>query len=289
MDETWTILKVIDWTIGYFKRKNIDQPRANAEVLLAFVLGVERIQLYLNHDKPLAAHELARYREAVQRRAAHEPTQYITQRQEFWSLEFEVNPSSLIPRPETELLVESGLDYLGDRAGLVLDLCTGSGVIAVSLAHERPALRVTATDRSLDAIALASKNANRHHVENRILFAAMDLFNGFSPQMLFDLIITNPPYISESQFRALSPEIVEHEPHMALWGGAPEGLAVINKILRDAPKHLKPGGALIMEIGQGQAELLGPMLAELEFIDSIEFIKDYSGILRVLHLRTKDV
>ncbi len=165
MEERWTVLKVLQWTTEYFTLKGIDQARASAEVLLAHVLGVERIQLYLNFDRPLAADELASYRALIRRRAAREPTQYIIGKQEFWSLEFEVTPAVLIPRPETELLVEKALALTRDTSKRVLDLGTGSGAIAIALAHECPNLRVVATDSSCAALLVARRNAARHHVE----------------------------------------------------------------------------------------------------------------------------
>jgi release factor glutamine methyltransferase len=284
MDETWTILKVIQWTTGFFSRKGIDQPRANAEVLLAHILGTERIQLYLRHDQPLGSSELSRYREAVSRRAAFEPTQYITGRQEFWSLEFEVGPAVLIPRPETELLVEKAIEMLRGTPARVLDIGTGSGAIAVALAVELKDLTVVATDRSPAALVIARRNAVRHKVENRVLFAAMDLFSAFSPATVpFDLIVSNPPYIGDLEFAALPREIAEHEPFAALRGGS-DGLDIIRRILGQAPAFLKPGGSLLIEIGKGQDETI-PSAIEHSRIDSCGFIRDYSGILRVIHCK----
>jgi release factor glutamine methyltransferase len=290
MEETWTVLKVLQWTTGYFSRKGIEQPRSNAEVLLAHILGLERIQLYLRHDQPLTSEELARFREVVRRRADKEPTQYITSKQEFWSLDFEVTSSVLIPRPETELLVEKAVELLPSRfSGRVLDLCTGSGAIAIALAHECHHLRVFATDKSPQALAVAKRNAIRHHVEERVMMAAMDLLDGFSPSApLFDLVISNPPYVGEKEFCTLAPEVACHEPAAALRGGGELGLDVIQRIIRQIPFYLKPGGALLMEIGQGQAEPLGAELDKNTHVARYEFIRDYSGILRVLHLLRSD-
>lgn len=288
MEETWTILKVLQWTAGYFSRKGIEQPRANAEVLLAHVLGTERLQLYLRFDQPLSSEELSRYREVVRRRATHEPTQYITRKQEFWSLEFEVTPSVLVPRPETELLVERALEIISQKVGLtVLDLGTGSGAIAISLAHECPSARIVATDRSYDALRVARRNAIRHEVQGSILFAAVDLLSAFAPShMSFHIILSNPPYIGDGAFAQLAPEVACFEPQEALRGGGPEGLDVIRRILQEAPKHLKPGGSLCMEIGQGQEEVLGPEIKKDPRIQQYEFHKDYAGIPRVIQLRT---
>jgi len=284
MDETWTILKVLQWTTGFFSRKGIDQPRANAEVLLAHVLDTERIQLYLRYDQPLGSAELARYREAIRRRASCEPTQYITGRQEFWSLELEVGPAVLIPRPETEVLVEKALELLPGTRARVLDIGTGSGAIAVSLATERKELTVVATDKSPKALEIARRNAVRHKVEDRVWLAAMDLFSAFLPAVpVFDLIVANPPYIGDFEFAALPREIAEHEPVEALRGGV-DGLDVIRKILAEAPFFLKPRGSLLIEIGKGQDEML-PLVPDNSRIDTCGFIRDYSGVLRVMHCR----
>lgn len=280
MEEKWTILKVLQWTTGYFSGKGIEQPRADAEVLLAHLLGVQRIQLYLNYDKPLAPGELARYRELVRRRAAHEPTQYILGRQEFWSLEFEVTPDVLIPRPETELIVEKVLELAADRPMLALDIGTGSGAIAVALAHESPLMSIIAGDRSLPALKVARRNADRHGVIDRVHFVQMDLMEALLPKRQFDFIVSNPPYVSEAEFLDLAPEIANYEPHSALRGGGSHGLDLVHGILRKFRDYLKPDGSLLTEIGQGQAEIL-----ERELTLKHEFIKDYAGIKRVLHAR----
>jgi len=285
MEESWTVLKVLQWTTEYFHLKDIEQPRASAEVLLAHVLGMERIQLYLNYDRPLIPGELASYRELIRRRAAREPTQYITGKQEFWSLEFEVNPAVLIPRSETELLVEKALELVRSSSKTVLDLGTGSGAIAIALAHECPAIRVIATDRSFSALLVARRNASCHHVDDRITFVSSDLFESFSPSSAsFDVIISNPPYIGEKEFPHLAPEIIQYEPSAALLAG-PQGLAVIRRIIRAAPTHLKGEGSLLIEIGAGQAEILRAELGQEPLIDQFEFIKDYSGVQRVLQIR----
>jgi release factor glutamine methyltransferase len=285
MEDRWTVLKVLQWTTEYFRLKDIEQPRASAEVLLAHVLRMERIQLYLNHDRPLVPDELSSYREAIRRRAAREPTQYITRKQEFWSLEFEVTPDVLIPRPETELLVEEALKLVRGSSKSVLDLGTGSGAIAIALAHECPSIQVIATDRSLGALLVARRNASRHHLEGRVAFVAADLFGCFpAPGGTFDTVVSNPPYISEKEFPGLAPEIVRYEPNAALLAG-PQGLALIHRIIQEAPVYLKPEGSLLMEIGAGQAETLREELRQKPFIDSMEFIRDYSGVLRVLHIR----
>jgi release factor glutamine methyltransferase len=290
MEEFWTILKLIQWTTQYFCRKGISQPRTDAEVLLAHVLKTERLQLYLRFDQPLQAWELVAYREAVRRRATHEPLQYITGRQEFWSLELEVAPSVLIPRPETEILVEKALALLkenGTAHPWVLDLGTGSGAIAVALAHEHPQVRVLATDVSNAAIAVAQRNARRHYVADRIHLVAMDLCQALSTvDSTFDLIVSNPPYIASSDIPGLAPEIAHFEPRNALDGGS-QGLDAIRSIVDQAHGYLKPSGSLLVEIGHSQAEPLRHQLATHPGYSTMEVIADYAGIPRVLHLRRR--
>jgi len=271
MEEQWTIMKVLQWTAEYLKGKGFEQPRADSEVLLAHVLGMERVQLYLNYDKPLSSEELARFRGFIRRRAAYEPTQYITGKQEFWSLDFEVTPAVLIPRPETEVLVEKALEITGDKPSLILDLGTGSGAIAVALAHEKNGIRAIAADRSWHAIEVARKNAVRNRVADRIAFVVMDLFEAFDD-------------VSDAELLDLAPEIANYEPHCALRGGGKRGLALIRKILEECHAHMKPGGSLLVEIGMGQAEIIESEISEI-LVGRFEFIEDYSGIRRVLHLR----
>ncbi|NLI81581.1 MAG: peptide chain release factor N(5)-glutamine methyltransferase [Deltaproteobacteria bacterium] len=283
MGETWTILRVIQWTSEYFVRKGIDQPRANAEVLLAHVLHMERLELYLHYDKPLTSQELSLYREMVRRRGRREPTQYITGRQEFWSLELEVTPAVLIPRPETELLVEKALEILKDRPARLLDLGTGSGAVAVALAHENPGLRVVASDRSWPALQVARRNAWRHGLQQRVFPVAMDLFSALkSHRPFFDGILSNPPYVGEREFPHLPPEIRDYEPAGALRGGGLEGTDIIRRILREAPPFLKPGGFLLLEIGYGQEELLERETAQNPHFQDHRFWRDYAGIPRIL-------
>lgn len=265
------------------KSKGCAQPRADAEVLLAHVLGMERVQLYINFDKPLAGEELARYRSFIRRRSSCEPTQYITGKQEFWSLDFEVTPAVLIPRPETEVIVEKALALTGDKPALVLDLGTGSGAIAVALAHEREGIRVVAADKSWLAIEVARRNARRNGVAGKIFFTVLDLFEPLAARPLFDIIVSNPPYISDAEFLDLAPEIANYEPSLALRGGGERGLAVIKRILEQFVSRLKPQGSLLMEIGLGQAEILETTVL-LPRAGRYAFIEDYSGIRRVLHV-----
>lgn len=283
MEETWTILKVLQWTTDYFRRKGLEQPRADAEVLLAHALGLRRMDLYLRYDQPLRAEELARYRALIQRRAAREPTQYITGRQEFWSLELEVTPAVLIPRPETERIVELALEALLDEPIRVLDVGTGSGAIAIALATERPRWRIVACDISMDALRLARRNAVRHGVSSRIAFVLSDLTAAFrADPPPFSLICTNPPYVGDAEWNTLAPEVTRHEPSRALRGGGPNGTLVPRKILQDAFPLLRPGGMLLMEFGKGQEQTLADQARTLSGLEKVDVVRDYSDIPRIL-------
>jgi release factor glutamine methyltransferase len=284
--ETWTILKVLQSTVEFFERKGIDQPRPTAEVLLAYALGTDRLRLYLDFERPLTEPERARCREAVRRRAKREPTQHITGHQEFWSLDFQVSPEVLVPRPETERLVETALEKLGEGRCRVLDVGTGSGAIAVALAHERPKWQLVATDLSEAALRMARGNAERNGVADRIRFAAMDRFAGLSPESArFDAVVSNPPYVAEAEWEHLAPEVTGFEPEGALRGGGADGLDTVRALIREAPRHLLPGGSLLLEIGWKQADLLRSELESGGNFEYVGFIRDYSGIERIVHLR----
>ncbi|MGQ9796065.1 peptide chain release factor N(5)-glutamine methyltransferase [Desulfosoma sp.] len=285
MEDIWTILKVLQWTTDYFRRKGLEQPRSDAEVLLAHALGVRRVDLYLRYDQPLRPDELARYRTLIQRRAAREPTQYITGRQEFWSLELEVNPSVLIPRSETERLVELALEAFGMDPIRVLDVGTGSGAIAIALAVERPQWIITACDISQDAVQTARKNAERHGVAHRIAFAVSHLTTAFRPTPApFHLICTNPPYVGDAQWGGLAPEVRGHEPEQALRGGGPYGTVLPRKFLQQAFPLLRPGGVLLMEFGIGQEQVLARAAQTIPGVHTVAVVHDYAHKPRVLRV-----
>lgn len=288
MSETWTVLKVLQWTTEYFFQKGLDQPRSDAEVLLAHALNLERIQLYLRHDQPLSESELARYREMIRRRASREPTQYITGKQEFWSLEFEVGPSVLVPRPETEVLVERVLEAGTADGARVLDVGTGSGAIAVALARERPAWTIVATDVSLKALATARKNIERHGVSDRVFLVAGRLLGFMAPERAgFDLIVSNPPYVASKDLPKLPPEVRDHEPLTALEGGGAEGAGTLFAILEQAPRYLKPGGHVFVEFGSDQKDVLVRWMETAGGYEAFEVFEDYAGLPRILHARSK--
>jgi len=242
-DEAWTPLRLIAWTQGFFAKGGVDAPRLTAEILLAHALTCDRVRLYLDFDKPLGAPELAAYRELVRRRAAGEPTAWLTGRREFLGRSFRVDPRVLVPRPETELMVEAALDLLPE-AGAALDLCTGSGCIAVSLALSRPGARVTATEISPGALALARENAAA--LGAPVDFLEGDLFAPLPLDLRFDLVVSNPPYVPAGEIEGLSRE-VRREPRIALDGG-PDGLDVVRRVVAGAPARLRPGGALVIEM-----------------------------------------
>jgi len=281
-EKKWTILEVLKWTSRYFQGKGISNPRTDAEVLLAHALGVERIDLYLRYDQPLTADERAVYREFVRRRASGEPVQYITGHREFWSLDFEVTPDVLIPRPETEVLVEIAIKYLKERRfRRVVDIGTGAGVIAVALAHEIDGISVLATDISSSAINVARRNAVKHGVADRIRFIVMNLFESLLPDVKFDVIVSNPPYVSSEEYRKLDREIKNFEPPIALLGGA-DGLDVVRRLIVQGMSHLTTGGFLFIEIGYGQAEAVRDFVSGLGQEVSINIFDDYAHIPRVV-------
>ncbi len=251
--QTWTTLAVLDWTTQRFTDAGIAGPRLEAQLLLAHVLKCNRVQLYTGFDKPLGETELAGYRELIKRRLGGEPVAYLLGEHEFWGLPFWIDPSVLVPRPDTETVIEVARGTRADRAAAcrVLDLCTGSGAIAIALARELPASRVIGTEISPQAAAIARRNAERNAVADRVEIRDGDLYAPVAAER-FDLIASNPPYIATSVIATLSRE-VRREPNVALDGGA-DGLVFYDRICDAARDHLAPGGALVVEHGFDQAE-----------------------------------
>jgi release factor glutamine methyltransferase len=249
----WTTLGVLDWTTQRFTEAGIAAARLEAQILLAHVLGCSRVQLYTGFDKPLGDAELASYRNLIKRRLAGESVSYLVGETEFWGLPFHVEASVLVPRPDTETVIEVVRAARPDRASAcrILDLCTGSGVIAVSLAREYPAAQVVATEVSPPAAALARRNAERNAVADRVDIREGDLFAPVRGER-FDVIAANPPYIASAVIATLSAE-VRREPRVALDGG-PDGLAFYDRIAAAAREHLNPGGAIVLEHGFDQAD-----------------------------------
>jgi release factor glutamine methyltransferase len=277
---TWTILGVLDWTAQRFGEASISSPRLEAQLLLAHVLGCSRVELYTGFDKPLAEAELGRYRELIRRRLAGEPVAYLLGEAEFWSLPLTVSPAVLVPRPDTETVVEVALATRADRAAAcrVLDLCTGSGAIALALAKDLPAATVIATDVSPEAAAVARGNVARHQLEARVEVRLGDLWAAVDDAAPFDLVTANPPYIATAVIDTLSAE-VRREPRLALDGGA-DGLACYRRILAAARAHLVPGGALVLEHGFDQAEEVGALVRDAGFVD-VALVRDLARQPRV--------
>jgi len=283
MTEEWTVKKLHDWTTDFFRKNSIENPRLEAEILLSHSLRIPRIQLYVQFERVLNGSELASFKKLVLRRKEREPVAYITGIQPFMSLDFEVNPSVLVPRPETEKLVEVAMDFLkGIDSPRIADIGTGSGAIAVSLAKYVPGAALTATDSSGEAVELARRNAARHGVDKRCEFFVGDLFGPLKGQ--FDLIVSNPPYVRTADIKSLQPEISRYEPRQALDGGE-DGLKYYRLILEQAGKYLKPGGTLILEIGFGQAKDVEDISKASECFDNPRMRKDTAGIDRVFLTR----
>ncbi len=282
--ENWTIRKLLDWITNYFTEKSIDSPRLCAEILLSHVLGLERIQLYLNIDRQVKQEELTRLRELVKRAAAEEPVQYITGRCEFYSMTFKVTPATLIPRPETELLVEKCINFLRTRQGekQVLDLGTGTGCIAAAIAKNHPKARITAVDISEDAVKAARENIEKHGLSKQIDVLRGDFFKALNgADRRFDVIVSNPPYVTESEYDALENNIKKYEPIQALAAG-PRGTACFEAIASDIEKYIKPDGAVFLEIGRNQGNFVKELLNRTGIFAEIILNKDLSGCTRVV-------
>jgi release factor glutamine methyltransferase len=280
-ERTWTVLELLRWTAGHFASRGIETARLDAECLLAFALGTDRLRLYLEHDKPVEAGERSRFRELVRRRAdTRVPVAQLTGRREFWSLTLRVTPDVLVPRPETETLVAVALDLLPRREAerSLLDLGTGSGAVALALASERPEARVTATDASPAALAVARENAEALGLAGRLRFREGDLFAAV-PGERFEGIVSNPPYLAESEAAGLAPEL-QHEPRAALFAGA-DGLAVLRRIAAGAPEHLAPGGVLAVEIAPDQADAVAGAFRDAG-LEGVAVRRDLAGRARVV-------
>jgi len=282
---SWTILDLLKWTTDYFRRHAIDSPRATAEILLAHTLAVKRIDLYLTYDQPLNTAELQQFKALIKRRTAREPVAYIVGTKEFWGLDFTVAPGTLIPRPETECLVEKALEAIDTavprRPLHILELGTGSGAVVTALAKERPGQCFYASDRSQRTLALARRNAAANGLEAGIHFFTGDWFTPLSPSRVrMDLVLSNPPYISSDDIPTLQPEIHQFEPLAALDGG-PDGLDCIRSIIEQAPAYIHPGGRLLLETGHDQHGAIESFVDPLPAYDRVDFGKDYSGYDRI--------
>ncbi len=257
-EQEWTIQRLLEWTKPFFERKGLDEPRLAAEILLAKALGCVRLQLYTQFECVPSADELVTFREFVNRAADHVPIAYLVGFKEFYSLEFEVSPDVLVPRPETEMLVERSLELTASNSEPIwlLEIGTGSGCIAVATCKNAPKVNFVATDVSQPALELAKQNAETHGVADRIQFvecSGLEIPTNAITDGGFDVLVSNPPYVAESELADLPPNVKNHEPHIALHDGA-DGLSFYRIFAAESPRILNPSGTVLIEIGETQAE-----------------------------------
>jgi len=278
---SWKLLEILEETSRFFTDRGIPDARLQAELLLADLLGLKRLDLYLQFDRPLHAEEVDRYRSYVRQRVKRVPLQYIVGTAAFRYLELSVTSDVLIPRPETEILVDIALEKLADlSAPHCLDLCCGSGAIALSLVHEHAEAFVTGSDLSQSAIAVSAANAQKWALEERVEWLCGDLFTTVADRQ-FHLISSNPPYIRQADIATLEPEVRDHEPHLALNGGE-DGLAFYRQICNSAADFLFPNGYLLLEVGDGQADQVCALLQQTGAYRSVDVSVDLNDIPRVV-------
>lgn len=287
--EAWTIGRLLAWTRSHFESRGIEDARLCAELLLAKALGCKRIELYARIEMIPGDSQRAAFRELVRAAAEHQPIAYLIGTREFYSLDFEVTPDVLIPRPETELLVERALAWIAAHPAErhdVLDLGTGSGCIAVAICKRAKAARATAVDISEAALAVAARNADRHGVADRVSCVTGDMFEfptDRGPAGGVDVVVSNPPYIADADRDTLPENVRRYEPHVALFAGA-DGLAAYRKIAAGVKAALKPGGMLIVEVGAGQADAVENLLASEGGLTPVGRYRDLAGIQRAIEL-----
>ena len=284
--QTWTIQKLLTWVTEYLTDRQVDSPRLSAELLLSHVMQMTRIELYTQFDRPVAKAELDSLRDLVKRAGQREPVPYLTGKTEFYSLELKVTGDCMIPRPETELLVQRAIEFLRTRRGIqfVCDLCTGSGCIAVAIAANFSNARLIATDVSAAALAVAAGNVEKHRLTERVTLLCGDLFEPIIPHVdvdRFDLIVCNPPYVSASEYERLDKNVKDYEPKLALFAGD-DGLDVYRRICGQAARFLKPGAALMLEIGCAQGPAVRELLEQTGAFGDIRIEKDVHSNDRIV-------
>ena len=298
----WTIQKLLNWIIEYFTNKGVESPRLSAELLLSHILGLKRIELYTQFDKIVAKQQLDKLHDLIERAGRREPVAYLTGKTEFYSLQLEVSPDCMIPRPETELLVSRAIEFLRLRSGIqfVCDLCTGCGCIAVAIAKNFRNARIISTDISDVALRIAAANVEKYQLNDRIKLLQGDLFEPIVPQLDvngtapstgsgqalsevegFDLIVCNPPYVSSAEFDKLDKNVRDYEPRLALFAGE-DGLDIYRRIFERVDKFLKPGAALILEIGYAQGQVVKEMLEQAGIFTEIKIEKDFHNNDRIV-------
>jgi release factor glutamine methyltransferase len=299
--QTWTSRTILAWMQQAFAKAQLDSPRLLAEMLLAHVLGCERLKLYLDPDRPMSPLERATLRDLTSRALKHEPVQYLVGEAWFFGLPLHSDKRALIPRPCTQELVSAALQHHRAVHGpsetssqskgtgmLLADICTGSGAIAVALAKNLPGARIVATDISQDALDLASKNVQRHNVQDRVTLLQgnlLDPLRAFPPAMgeaSFDCIVSNPPYVPDHEWPdQVDKNVRDHEPHLALRAG-PDGLAFLSPLLRDCPAFVKPGGLLAFEVAAAHARVVEQMAKDHPLLEHVRVVTDEDGLLRVV-------
>jgi len=286
-DRSWKLLDLLGEASGFFASRELENGRLQAELLLAAALGIRRLDLYLQFDKLLTPEEVEIFRGFVRRRLEGEPVQYIAGEAAFRLLELAVTESVLIPRPETEILVEAALGYLAERSEpRVLDPGCGSGAIGISIACEHESARVTVTDIDPQALCVAHSNAERCQALERMRFICGDLFEPFGESARFDAIVCNPPYVRTADLAGLDKEVRDFEPHLALDGGE-DGLVFYRRIAASAPLVLGADGCLFLEVGDGQAEAVSRLLEQTGQYEEIEVRPDLASIPRVVSGRRR--
>lgn len=282
MSDVWTITRLLDWTTDYFKKQNIEWPHLEAEILLSHSLSLKRIELYTQHERVLSKDELADFKILIKRRSQNEPIAYIAGYQPFMGLDILVDKNTLIPRPETEQMVELVIDIIKrttnhDSRSTIADIGTGSGCIAVSLAKYLPQVKLIGVDTSTQAIEVAEKNAKKFQLSDRCQFKTGNLLEPITEKV--DLIVSNPPYIPTAVIETLEANVKDYEPRQALDGGQ-DGLDYIRQLIKESPKHLKEDGQLIIEFGIDQAEEIEKLAEQL--FREIKIVRDASKKKRFL-------
>lgn len=278
-----TVLESLKLSAEYLEKKGIESPRLNAELLLADILKCRRLDLYLKYDQPLTENEVNLYREYLSRRGKNEPLQYIIGKVDFYGLELKVNKSVLIPRPETEILVDTIINTEKEKSSLlILDIGTGSGNIAIALAVNMPQSKIIALDISEDALNLAKENSEIYNADKQIEFIKKNIFDDISfYDLQFDIIVSNPPYVAKDEYPILQKEIIDYEPKIAVTDDE-DGLKFYRRIIQIAADYLKSKGKLYFEVGKNQSNVIYDMMKKNNFSD-IQIVKDFQQMDRVIY------
>lgn len=284
-NEEWTVRRILEWTTAHLAEKGCESARLDAEILLAHARKCERVDLYTRFTEVVTETQRTAMRDMVRRRANLEPVAYLVGHREFFGLDFRVTPDVLIPRPDTETLVMETLDAARSAADpRILEIGTGSGCVAVTCAVQLPTANVTTVDISPRALIVARENAEKHEVSKRVRFLEGDLFAPLDADERFDIIVSNPPYVRDDEADTIQPDVVRHEPPLALFSGV-DGLDLIRRMVAESPGYLDPRGRLLFEIAPEQADAVRELLLETGRYDDIRLIKDLAGAIRVAAAR----